>query len=39
MQVIEEIEMQYSYSYESALAASSRVNWKVDDIIGGEETD
>ena len=29
--------MQHNYSYESALAASSRVNWKVEDIIGGEK--
>jgi len=27
-----------NYSYESALAASDRVNWKVEDIIGGEKT-
>lgn len=29
--------MKHNYSYESALAASSRINWKVDDIIGGEK--
>jgi hypothetical protein len=29
--------MQHNYSYESALAASSRINWKVEDIIGGEK--
>jgi hypothetical protein len=29
--------MQHNYSYESALAASSRVNWKIEDIIGGEK--
>ena len=29
--------MQHHYSYESALAASSRINWKVEDIIGGEK--
>lgn len=28
--------MQHNYSFESALAASSRVNWRVEDIIGGE---
>ncbi len=27
--------MQNNYSYESALAVSSRINWKVEDIIGG----
>ena len=30
--------MHSNYSYESALAASDRVNWKVEDIIGGEKT-
>ena len=29
--------MQHHYSYESALAASSRINWRVEDIIGGEK--
>src|SRR5262245_1219838 len=29
--------MQHNYSYESALAASSRINWKVEDIIGGDK--
>jgi hypothetical protein len=29
--------MQHDYSYESALAASRRINWKVEDIIGGEK--
>src|SRR5262247_4072656 len=29
--------MQHNYSYESALAATSRINWKVEDIIGGEK--
>src|SRR5215813_14946816 len=29
--------MQHNYSYESALASSSRINWKVEDIIGGEK--
>jgi hypothetical protein len=28
--------MQHNYSYESALTASSRINWKVEDLIGGE---
>src|SRR5262245_985879 len=29
--------MQHNYSYQSALAASERINWKVDDIIGGDK--
>ena len=29
--------MQHNYSFESALAASSRINWKVEEIIGGEK--
>lgn len=29
--------MQHNYSYQSALAASERIGWKVDDIIGGEK--
>ena len=29
--------MPNNYSYESALAVSSRINWKVEDIIGGEK--
>jgi hypothetical protein len=29
--------MQHNYTFESALAASSRVNWKVEDIVGGEK--
>ena len=29
--------MQHSYSYQSALAASERIGWKVDDIIGGDK--
>ena len=29
--------MQNNYSYETALAASSRINWKVEEIIGGEK--
>jgi hypothetical protein len=28
----------HNYSYEAALAASGRVNWKVEDIIGGDKT-
>jgi hypothetical protein len=28
--------MRHNYSFESALAASSRINWKVEDIIGGQ---
>ena len=33
----EERKMQHNYSYQSALAASERIGWKVDDIIGGEK--
>ena len=29
--------MQHKYSYQSALAASERIGWKVDDIIGGDK--
>jgi hypothetical protein len=29
--------MQHNYSFESTLAASSRINWKIEDIIGGEK--
>ena len=29
--------MQTSYTYASALAASQRINWRVEDIIGGEK--
>jgi hypothetical protein len=29
--------MQHNYSYQSALAASERVAWKVDDLIGGDK--
>jgi hypothetical protein len=29
--------MQHNYSYQSALAASERIAWKVDDIIGGDK--
>jgi len=29
--------MQHNYSYRSALAASERIGWKVDDIIGGDK--
>jgi hypothetical protein len=29
--------MQHNYSYESALATSERIGWKVDDIIGGDK--
>ena len=29
--------MQHNYSYQSALAASERISWKVDDIIGGDK--
>lgn len=30
-------QMQNHYSYQAALAASERINWKVEDLIGGEE--
>jgi hypothetical protein len=33
----EERKMQHNYSYQSALAASERIAWKVDDIIGGDK--
>jgi hypothetical protein len=29
--------MQHNYSYQSTLAASERIGWKVDDIIGGDK--
>jgi len=29
--------MQHNYSYQSALAASGRVNWKIEDLIGGDK--
>lgn len=29
--------MQTNYSYASALAASQRINWRIEDIIGGEK--
>ena len=29
--------MQHNYSYESALATSERIGWRVEDIIGGEK--
>jgi hypothetical protein len=29
--------MQHNYSYQSALSASERIGWKVDDIIGGDK--
>ena len=29
--------MQHNYSYQSALAASERIGWKVDDLIGGDK--
>jgi hypothetical protein len=29
--------MQHNYSYQAALTASGRINWKVEDIIGGEK--
>jgi len=31
------VEDRASYTYEAALAASQRVNWKIDDIIGGDK--
>ena len=29
--------MQHNYSYKSALAASERIGWEIDDIIGGDK--
>ena len=29
--------MKHNYSYQSALEASERISWKVDDIIGGDK--
>ena len=29
--------MQHNYSYQSTLAASERIGWKVDDLIGGDK--
>jgi hypothetical protein len=29
--------MQHNYSYQAALAASERIGWKVDDLIGGDK--
>jgi hypothetical protein len=29
--------MQHNYSYQATLAASERIGWKVDDLIGGEK--
>jgi hypothetical protein len=29
--------MQHNYSYQCALAASDRINWKIEDIIGGDK--
>jgi hypothetical protein len=29
--------MEHNYTYQSALAASERIGWKVDDLIGGEK--
>ena len=29
--------MQHNYSYQSAFAASGRVNWKIEDLIGGDK--
>jgi hypothetical protein len=29
--------VQHNYSYQSALAASDRVNWKIEDLIGGDK--
>ena len=30
--------MQHNYSYQTALAASERIGWKVKDLIGGERS-
>jgi hypothetical protein len=32
-----EKEMQHNYSYKSVLAASERIGWEIDDIIGGDK--
>ena len=29
--------MQHSYSYQSALATSERIGWKLEDLIGGDK--
>ena len=29
--------MGHNYTYQSALAASERIGWKVDDLIGGDK--
>ena len=29
--------MEHNYTYQSALAASERIGWKVDDLIGGDK--
>ena len=29
--------MEKSYSYQSALATSERIGWKIDDLIGGDK--
>ena len=29
--------MKHGYTYEAALAASERINWRVEDIIGGDK--
>ena len=29
--------MQHNYSYRTALAASDRINWKIEDLIGGDK--
>ena len=34
----EQRKIQYNYSSQAALAASKRICWKVDDIIGGEKS-
>jgi hypothetical protein len=33
----EETKMQHHYSYQSALAASERIGWKIEDLIGGDK--
>ena len=32
----ESIEMNHEYTYQATLAASEKINWRVEDIIGGE---
>ena len=31
--------MQTQYSYEATLAASEKIDWRIEDIIGGDKND